>query len=67
MADIVIENMSRTIGVLKILHDLSLSVAEGEFITLLGPSGCGKSTTLNALAGLDRPSAGRITVGAAVP
>ncbi len=66
MADIVIENMSRTIGALKILHDLSLSVAEGEFITLLGPSGCGKSTTLNALAGLDRPSAGRITVGGRV-
>jgi iron(III) transport system ATP-binding protein len=66
MADVVIENISRTIGALKILLDVSLSVAEGEFITLLGPSGCGKSTTLNALAGLDRPSAGRITVGGRV-
>jgi len=66
MADVVIENMSRTIGALRVLHDVSLSVAEGEFVTLLGPSGCGKSTTLNALAGLDRPSAGRIAVGGRV-
>jgi NitT/TauT family transport system ATP-binding protein len=37
-----------------------LSVAENDFITILGPSGCGKSTLLRIVAGLDRPSAGRV-------
>jgi iron(III) transport system ATP-binding protein len=48
------------------VDDLNLSIADGEFVTLLGPSGCGKSTTLAALAGLDVPHAGRITVGGEV-
>ena len=39
---------------------ISIHVAEGEFYTLLGPSGCGKTTTLRCLAGLERPSSGRI-------
>jgi NitT/TauT family transport system ATP-binding protein len=42
------------------LHDISLSVAEGEFVCLVGPSGCGKSTLLDILAGLTRPDAGRV-------
>ena len=63
MADVVVEQLGRRIGNLEILKNVSFSVSEGEFLTLLGPSGCGKSTTLNALAGLDRPSAGRIVIG----
>jgi NitT/TauT family transport system ATP-binding protein len=43
------------------LLDVSLSVGEGEFISLVGPSGCGKSTLLRLVSGLDRPSAGAIT------
>ena len=42
------------------LHDVSLSVAEGEFVCLIGPSGCGKSTLLDIVAGLTRPDAGRV-------
>jgi NitT/TauT family transport system ATP-binding protein len=42
------------------LHDVSLSVAEGEFVCLVGPSGCGKSTLLDIVAGLTRPDAGRV-------
>jgi multiple sugar transport system ATP-binding protein len=45
------------------LRELSLTVAEGEFLTLLGPSGCGKSTTLRLIAGLDSPSSGQIRIG----
>jgi multiple sugar transport system ATP-binding protein len=45
------------------LRELSLTVAEGEFLTLLGPSGCGKSTTLRLIAGLDSPTGGQIRVG----
>jgi sulfonate transport system ATP-binding protein len=44
------------------LRDVSLAVAEGEFVSLIGPSGCGKSTLLRMLAGLDRPDRGTVAV-----
>jgi len=47
------------------VDDASLRVRAGEFVTLLGPSGCGKSTVLRLVAGLARPSAGRVRVGEA--
>jgi len=49
-------------GELVSLQDVSLGLAEGEFVCLVGPSGCGKSTLLNLIAGLDRPDAGEILV-----
>lgn len=42
---------------------LDLQVQEGEFLTLLGPSGCGKTTTLRCIAGLERPTGGRVSIG----
>ncbi|MBN2019186.1 MAG: ABC transporter ATP-binding protein [Sedimentisphaerales bacterium] len=42
------------------LDDISIKIDEGEFFVLLGPSGCGKSTLLNLIAGLEKPTAGRI-------
>ncbi|MBI4343704.1 MAG: ABC transporter ATP-binding protein [Candidatus Omnitrophica bacterium] len=45
------------------LHDINLTVADGEFVCLLGPSGCGKSTVIHLVAGLDRPTAGEVLVG----
>jgi sulfonate transport system ATP-binding protein len=50
-----------------VLDDISLTVAPGEFVTLLGASGCGKSTLLNLVAGLDNPSAGTISVSGGRP
>ncbi|MDM7930532.1 ABC transporter ATP-binding protein [Tabrizicola sp.] len=47
-------------GTVTALRDMSLSVHEGDFISLLGPSGCGKSTALRLIAGLSMPTAGRI-------
>jgi putative ABC transport system ATP-binding protein len=47
---------------IKVLSGIDLKVAEGDFIALMGPSGSGKSTLLNLLAGIDRPSSGRIVV-----
>lgn len=45
------------------LGPVSLTIGEGEFVSLLGPSGCGKSTLLRIIAGLERPSAGEIVIG----
>jgi NitT/TauT family transport system ATP-binding protein len=45
------------------LEDVSFSVAQGEFVSLVGPSGCGKSTILNLLAGLARATRGRLLIG----
>jgi NitT/TauT family transport system ATP-binding protein len=42
------------------VHDVSLSIEDGQFVCLVGPSGCGKTTMLNILAGLDRPSEGEV-------
>src|SRR3954454_7163758 len=45
------------------LDDLSLEVEDGEFLILVGPSGCGKTTALRIVAGLEKPTTGRITIG----
>ncbi len=46
-----------------VVSDLNLDIREGEFLVLVGPSGCGKTTSLRMLAGLERPSHGRIFLG----
>lgn len=63
MTELVLTDVSRQYGAALAIDRISLTVAEGEFLTLLGPSGCGKSTTLASIAGLDRPTGGRITFG----
>jgi multiple sugar transport system ATP-binding protein len=45
------------------LRDLDLEIQDGEFLVLVGPSGCGKSTALRIIAGLEKPSAGTVTIG----
>lgn len=60
MASIELSGVSRAFGEVKAVTDLSLQVADGEFLVLLGPSGAGKTTTLRLIAGLERPDAGRI-------
>jgi iron(III) transport system ATP-binding protein len=63
MSELVLENLSKHFGNVRAIDGINLTVADGEFLTLLGPSGCGKSTTLFAIAGLDTPTGGMIRAG----
>jgi multiple sugar transport system ATP-binding protein len=56
-------NVSKAYGDSVVVHDLSLTINDGEFVVLLGPSGCGKSTTLRMLAGLEEADSGDIFIG----
>ncbi len=61
MSDIIrIERLTKRFATVVGVDDVTLSVAEGEFVTLLGPSGCGKSTLLRMLGGFEEPTSGRI-------
>ncbi|MFD1795576.1 sn-glycerol-3-phosphate ABC transporter ATP-binding protein UgpC [Paracoccus aurantiacus] len=62
MGQITLSDIQRAYGNVKVLHDINLDIADGEFVVLVGPSGCGKSTLLRLLSGLDKPTAGRIEI-----
>src|SRR6202161_2792179 len=64
MAEIVLDRVTKSYsdGAMAV-QELSLTIAEGEFIILVGPSGCGKSTTLNMIAGLEDISSGELRIG----
>ena len=61
--DSLVKQYTRDTQVLTVLDKLSLSVDDGDFVALMGPSGSGKTTLLNLIAGIDRPTSGRILVG----
>ena len=54
-------------GRIRVVDDITLEVAHGEFVSLLGPSGCGKSTLLRLIAGLVEPDSGVITIDGQTP
>ena len=60
MAEIQIQQVTKTFGQFDAVQDLDLDIADGTFVALLGPSGCGKSTTMNMLSGLLEPTRGEI-------
>ena len=55
-----VENLHKSYGDVEAVRGFELTLAQGEFVTLLGPSGCGKSTTLRVIAGLEAATKGRI-------
>ncbi|MFY0617989.1 ABC transporter ATP-binding protein [Shimia sp.] len=57
-----IDNTTKSYGAVEVLHQVDISVEEGEFLVLVGPSGCGKSTLLNMIAGLEEISSGEIRI-----
>jgi multiple sugar transport system ATP-binding protein len=63
MASIELRNIAKSFGSFVGVENLSLMIADEEFLVLLGPSGCGKTTTMRMIAGLEAPSAGQIVIG----
>jgi iron(III) transport system ATP-binding protein len=57
-----LDGLGKSYGTETVVEGLSLSVREGEILTLLGPSGCGKTTTLRLIAGLERPDGGDVRI-----
>ena len=59
---IVLEGVTKRFGRVAAVDDVTLTIGEGEFFSLLGPSGCGKTTTLRMIAGFEMPDEGRIVL-----
>src|SRR6185295_2897317 len=64
MAEIVLDRVTKSYpNGATAVKDLSITIADGEFIILVGPSGCGKSTTLRMIAGLEEITSGELRIG----
>jgi len=63
MATVELQSVGKLYGETRAIRDVSLSIADGEFLVLVGPSGCGKSTLLRMVAGLEEISEGELRIG----
>ncbi len=63
MASVDVDKVRKSYGPLEVIHSVSVSIVDGEFVILVGPSGCGKSTLLRMIAGLESITAGDIRIG----
>lgn len=62
MSGIVLSDIRKSFGATRVLRGVSLSVAQGEFLSLVGPSGCGKTTLMRIIAGLESVTSGAIAI-----
>ena len=62
MSEIILSHIDKFYGENHVLRDINLTIADGDFMTLLGPSGCGKTTTLRVISGLEKPQGGTMTI-----
>jgi multiple sugar transport system ATP-binding protein len=62
MASVEVSNVRKSFGSFEVIHGVSISVEDGEFVILVGPSGCGKSTLLRMVAGLESVSSGELRI-----
>ena len=63
MANIKLNNLTKSYGQTEVLHQINGEIEHGEFIVIVGPSGCGKSTLLRMVAGLEMVTAGQVSIG----
>jgi multiple sugar transport system ATP-binding protein len=63
VAEVWLEGVSKRFQTVTAVHDVSVTVADSEFVVLLGPTGAGKTTTLRLVAGLEHPDAGHVWIG----
>ncbi len=63
MSEVKIEHVFKRYGDITVVDDFNLEVKDGEFVSILGPSGCGKTTTLRMVAGFEKATEGRISIG----
>jgi ABC-type Fe3+/spermidine/putrescine transport system ATPase subunit len=63
MAAVHLENVTKSFAGVEVIKGISLSIQQGEFVSLLGPSGCGKTTLLRMIAGLEDVTSGTIQIG----
>src|SRR5688500_3571753 len=63
MAQVDFRNVRKNYGQLEVIHGVSVTVRDGEFVVIVGPSGCGKSTLLRMVAGLEPITGGEIAIG----
>jgi putative spermidine/putrescine transport system ATP-binding protein len=64
MSALTLDRLSKSYDGVAVVQNVSMTIGEGEFVSLLGPSGCGKTTILRMAAGLVEPSQGRVLIGA---
>jgi spermidine/putrescine transport system ATP-binding protein len=61
--DLAVTGVAKSFGATQVLHDITVTIPDGQFVTLLGPSGCGKTTLLRIIAGFETPDRGSVTLG----
>ncbi|HEX3442616.1 MAG TPA: sn-glycerol-3-phosphate ABC transporter ATP-binding protein UgpC [Pseudolabrys sp.] len=63
MASVVIRDVRKAFGLTPVIHGVTITIDDGQFVVLVGPSGCGKSTLLRMIAGLENITAGELSIG----